>query len=265
MKKRWSTIVLACIAFILLCVVAIRYLREPAIDWYENVSLALYPSGDKAFNYGEQHFNSSRYPDDYDINRAEHLFLEAVRLDPSLLYVHHELARIYFLHSDYADAMTQIDVQIEEHGDATPNSYYIRGLIEAYSGDYTDSAADYAHFLPYDPNDWAPRNDYAWVLLKLNRAKDALSVLAGGLLEYPQNPWLLNSDATALYELGDIPEALAQAQKAQVALRSLTLSQWSDAYPGNDPAIAAQGLSAFKAAVAHNVQMISAANTSETH
>jgi predicted Zn-dependent protease len=265
--KQWRpfSIILACVALVLALFVCVRYMREPVIDGYEDISLALFPSGAKAFAYGERHFSSSEYPDDYDINRAEQLFLQAERLDPSLLYVHHELARIYFLHGDFADAMTQIDVQIEEHDDSTPNSYYIRGLIEAYMGDYADSAADYAHFLPYDPNDWAPRNDYAWVLLKIGNAKEAEAVLAAGLLEYPQNPWLLNSDATALYEQGHIPEALSQAQKAQAALASLTPSQWSDAYPGNDPAIAPQGLAAFKAAVAANIETILAATSSAAH
>jgi tetratricopeptide (TPR) repeat protein len=262
MKRRWLTVVLACIALALAIIVGARYLREPMIDWYEDISLALFPSGEKAFAYAERHFSSSRYPEDYDVNRARLLFLQAVHLDPSLLYVHHELARIYFLHSDFVDAMSQIDVQIELYGDTTPNSYYVRGLIEAYMGDYADSANDYAHFLPFDPNDWAPRNDYAWVLLKAGRAKDALPVLAAGLLEYPQNPWLLNSDATALYELGDTQDALSQARKALVALETLTPGQWSGAYPGNDPAIAPEGVAAFKQAVAENIQTILAATSS---
>jgi hypothetical protein len=85
-----------------------------------------------------------------------------------------------------------------------------------------------------------------------------------GLASAPQNPWLLNSNATALYELGEYKDALTQAQRAQVSVAGLTDAEWSHAYPGNDPAIAGEGLESFKQAVADNVHTIEAAMASST-
>lgn len=259
--ERLTTAVLACIALALALFAIAQYGREALLDAYEDFSLTLDPSGSRAFADAEVHFNSYRYPDDYDIDRAQHLFLEAARLDPNLPYVHHELARVYFLKNEFPAAMAQIDTQIALEGDATPNSYYVRALIEAYMSNYAAAAQDYAHFLPFDPNDWAPRNDYAWVLLKLNEPREAQAVLTAGLLEAPDNPWLLNSSATALYELGDLKEALSQARKASDAVAGVTPSQWSAAYPGNDPGVDEEGVASFKQAIAQNIQLISQAAT----
>jgi tetratricopeptide (TPR) repeat protein len=230
---------------------------------HEDVSFFLAPSAAKAFSYGERHFNGSDMAG-YDIDRAMYFFMEAEQLDPTLLHVHHELARMYFIHGDFEDAMAQIDVQIAEHGDSTPSSYYVRGLIEGYMGDYTDAATDYAHFLQFDPRDWAALNDYAWVLLKADRPEDAARITARGLADFPDNPWLLNSRATALYELGDYAAALEAAQKASALVIDLTQMQWLKAYPGNDPRIASQGIAAFTLAVDDNMHTIGQALASST-
>jgi len=253
-------IVAAILVFVAL---AILFLRVPPDYMYENISFAFDPSASRAFAYGEQHFSSAS-PDSYDVGRAEYFFNIAVAKDPTLLYVHHELARISFLHGEFPDAMKQINLQITMHGDTTPNSYYIRGLIEGFMGDYADSAKDYEHFLQFDPHDWAAINDYAWVLLKAGRAKDAEVATAAGIAYFPNNPWLLNSNATALYELKEYPEALVSAQKALATVQNLTEAEWLHAYPGNDPKIGAQGLAAFKVAVADNMHTIDSAIASST-
>jgi tetratricopeptide (TPR) repeat protein len=230
---------------------------------YERAALTVAPSGTRAFAYGERHFDAQN-PSEYDVNRAYALFVQALKLDPTLAYVHHEIARIHFLRGDFGDALAQIDIQIEQHGDSTANSYYVRALIEGYMGDYADSANDYAHFLQFDPHDWAGLNDYAWVLLKAGRFADAASTTAAGLQDFPDNPWLLNSNAIALYEEGHIAEAQLPAQQAAAAAAALSEADWLHAYPGNDPKIAADGLAAFRTATAANIHMIDAALASST-
>jgi len=225
---------------------------------YEDVAFFIAPSAGRAFADGERHFDAQE-PGQYDIAQAEYFFQKAARLDPSFPYVHHELARIYFLRGDFGGAMTQIDVQIAEHGTSTPNSYYVRGLIEGYMGDYADSAKDYEKFLRFDPHDWAAINDYSWVLLKAGRAKDAAAATAEGLNYFPDNPWLLNTSAIALYESGHAKEARARAQAAVAAGAQLTEREWLHAYPGNDPKIAAEGIAALRQAAADNVHRIDTA------
>ena len=231
---------------------------------YENLSFAFSPSAERAYEYGETHFNAQRSKE-YDLDRAEYFFRKAEKLDPTLLYVHHELARIAFLRGMFETAMAQINLQISMHGDRTPNSYYIRGLIEGYMGNYSDSARDYEHYLQVDPHNWAALNDYAWVLLKAQRFSDAVSVTTRGLADFPDNPWLLNSQATALFELHKYTDALAAAEKASASVASLSETDWLRAYPGNDPQTGAKGLSTFKKAVADNLRVIQSRIASSTN
>jgi tetratricopeptide (TPR) repeat protein len=232
-------------------------------DLYEDISFAIAPSGQKAYDYGVLHFNAQD-PSEYDIDRAFRYFQDAEKLDPTLPYVHHELARIYFLNGDFGDAMLQIDIQIAQEGDKTPNSYYVRGLIEGYMGDYTDAEADYAYFLKFDPEDWAGINDYAWVLLKAGHPQEAVDETAYGLKYFPASPWLLNTNAIALYEIGLIGPALDQEKAAVAAGANMTVQDWLHAYPGNDPKIAEEGIAAFQAAAANNMHTIELAGASST-
>ena len=259
----WTEILVACLIGGIV-VLALFTNAVAEVRWLgERIEFALDPTAARAFAYGERHF-SAQNPSDYDIDLADYYFRQAELRDPTILYLHHELARISFLRGDFPRAMEQINYQIAEHGDATPNSYYIRGLIEGFMGAYGPSAKDYEHFLTFDSHNWAAINDYAWVLLKAGRAKDAEIATADGIIYFPDNPWLLNNNATALYELKKYPEALISAQKASVAVQNLTEAQWLHAYPGNDPLIAAQGLASFKKAVGDNMHTIQLAIASGT-
>jgi tetratricopeptide (TPR) repeat protein len=234
-----------------------------ARNMYEDISFTVAPSAEKAYAYGERHFNGQR-ESAYDIARAEYYFNEALKSDPSLPYLHHEMARIYFLRGDFGDALSQIDVQIAEHGTSTPNSYYVRGLIEGYMGDYDDAAKDYAYFLTFDPHDWAGLNDYAWVLMKAGRYAEAAKATSEGLRYFPDNPWLLNSNAIALYETGHLAEAKPIAARALAAAGKIMENDWLHAYPGNDPQIAGAGIASLRKAAADNMHMIQAALASTT-
>ena len=248
-RARIIMFVLIGILSILLCIQIVY----PSIEIVrEKITLAHSPSGILAFDYGERHF-SSKNPREYNIDAAEYFFEQAAHLNPDILYLHHQRARIAFLRGDYGTALQEINIQIELHGTSTPNSYYVRGLIEGFVGDYIDAASDYEEFLVFDPKDWAAINDYAWVLLKSGRSEDAVKVTNEGLLLFPTNAWLLNSNAIALYEIHDIVHARLQAQRAIVAVDALTDEQWSYAYPGNDPAIAHDGLNAFKLSTRTNL------------
>jgi tetratricopeptide (TPR) repeat protein len=237
--------------------------RAWTIDHYQAIAFAVDPTAARAYAYGQSHFDTTGLAD-YDLPLALSYFEKAAAIDPTYPYLYHELARINFLEGNYDLALAQINFQISLHGDSEPNSYYVRGLIEGYMGQYAAAADDYSYFLQFDPKDWAAMNDDAWVLLKADRFEDAVALTDRGLALEPQNPWLLNSNATALYELGEYRSALTQAQKAETAVSGLTDAQWSHAYPGNDPAIAGQGLESFKQAVADNVHSIEVAIASST-
>ena len=234
--------------------------QNRARELYEMVRLFFDQSGELAYAYGDEHFNANN-PSAYDIDFAEHCFRIAVQRDPQVPYVFHELARVEFLKGDLGAALALIDVQILNQGDRSPSSYYVRGLIEGYMGNYAEAVNDYKHFVALAPDNWAGLNDYAWVLLKDDKPQEAISVTAQGLQHYPNNPWLLNSNATALYETGDIADARSVAERAEIAVQKLTPNEWSAAYPGNDPDIAPEGVATFQKAVADNIRTILAATT----
>ncbi len=225
------------------------------VNKYEDVSFALFPSAQKAYDYGVVHFNASD-PSDYNIDLASDYFYTAAALNPKLPYLWHELARISFIEGDFIKAMTQINIQIAQEGDNTPSSYYVRGLIEGFMGDYPAAEDDYAHFYQLVPINWAGANDYAWVLLKDGKPQMAAQVVESVLPYYPQNPWLLNSDAIALSEMGDATTARERLETASQSVADLTPLDWSIAYPGNDPNVASQGLAQFKQAVQDNIHTL---------
>ena len=239
-----------------------RGIRTLVKNAYENISDTVAPNAERAFLFGEKHFSSRA--EDYDIERAERFFVSAMARNPDLPLVRHELARVYFLQGDFAKALGFINAQIALHGDEFVNTYYVRGLILGYMGNYDAAIADYRHFLRSELNNWAAITDYAWVLLKADRPEDALRATAGGLAEFPDNPWLLNTNAIALFELGFTEAAYAQASRALLASESITSEEWLRAYPGNDPAIAPQGIAAFKKAIEDNIHTIGAADPSGT-
>ena len=224
---------------------------------YENLRYGLDPTSARAFEYGEKHFNATR-ASHYDIDRAEYFFNEAA-VDPSLPYIYHELARIAFLKGDFNLALARIDLQISLHGTTTPNSYYVRGLIKGFAGDYAGAVKDYETYLRTDSRNWAAINDYAWVLLKADRPKEALIALDWGLMYWPENPWLHNSRATALFELERFKDAREAVEAAYRTVGSVDEADWLEAYPGNDPLIASEGITAFKKAVEENMHTITLA------
>lgn len=224
---------------------------------YEDLRFRLDPTPAHSFVYGEKHFDASD-SSQYDLDRAEYFFNKAAA-DPALPYVYHQLARVSFLKGDFTKALAQINLQISLHGTSTPSSYYVRGLIEGFMGRYDASERDYAIYIKTDPTNWAATNDYAWVLLKADRPKDALTAIDKILPLWPESPWLLNSKATALFELGRLREAREAAMAASRAVIKISERDWMQAYPGNDPLIAAEGIQAFQKAVLENMHTISLA------
>ena len=222
---------------------------------YETVIYVVAPSAERAFSYGVRHLDSLDGAS-YDVVRAQYFFEKAAQQDPDFPYVYHELARTYFLQGDLDTALGFIEAHISKFGTTTPNSYYVRGLILGYMGRYQNAARDYERYLAFDTTNWAAANDYAWVLLKAGRSREALAVVEPRLTYWPENPWLLNSAAIAAYEVGEIDNARAYIGRAFATLQGLTKEEWLVAYPGNDPRIADVGIAALRKSVADNMHTI---------
>lgn len=244
-----------CIALIAVLVVSQGApIRAVVGHVFEDLALALDPSAERAYRYATKYFDATR-PDDYDMARARELFETAHKLDPQLQYLQHQRARVAFLEGDFSRALSFVDAEIAANPSSL-SSYYVRGLIKGFTRDYAGAAADYETYLRSDSTNWAAINDYAWVLLKADRPLDALVALDWGLLSWPENPWLLNSKATAHFELGQLSLALEAAEKAERHVGTVTEAAWLQAYPGNDPLVAGEGVVALNDAVRANMHTI---------
>ena len=253
---REPKVLLLAVAFVL---GALFLFRGELVYWYEQVAFSTVPSAERAYRYGDRHFDAMR-SDFYNIGRAEGFYREALELDFAMPLVRHQLARIDFLRGEFPRALSLIDAEIAlPGGPASPSSYYVRGLILGYMGRYSEAAEDYQKFIEIHPGTWAAANDYAWVLLKAERFEEAADAAEMGLATWPESPWLLNSKAIALYELGELKGARAAAEAASKAAENITEEQWLIAYPGNDPRIALEGIAALKNSIAENMHTITAA------
>lgn len=232
---------------------AVMYLHDTA---REEIVLLFDRSAERAYAIGNSHFDSS-VASDYDLDRAEELLERALSRSGDLPYANHQLARISFLRGDFDVALERIQKEFAQpDGPASPSTFYIRALIKGFDGDYVGSASDYRTYLQHDPSNWAATNDLAWVLLKDGRFQETLDAVEPMLRVWPENPWLHNSRAIALYELGHYEEALESAIYAHRYVDVITEEGWSKAFPGNDPLIARQGIETFQKAVRENMHRI---------
>lgn len=212
-------------------------------------------SASDAFKCGNHYFGVYG-PAGYDVVKAEYYFGQAIKLDPTLPDVWHQYARIAFLRGDFSTALYRINMQFKERGDELMASYYIRGLIEGYAHDYASAEKDFLKFLAWDPNNWAANNDLAWVYFAQGKYVDVVKRLHGFATTGLSNPWLLTTDAMSLYNLGDKKTAYEELLKARNAASKLSEADWIHAYPGNDPAVAGKGLSAFRKTIEDDIDLV---------
>lgn len=237
------------------------YVSRGALFAYQKSAVNITHSPDRAYRYGIHYI---RVSDAQDLNSARYFFEKTLSFDPNFHGAHYQLSRIDFLtnrlESAYIDVMAEIALQ----GDSFPASYYMKGLILGYRGYYIESMKSFEHYLSINPDDsrnWAAINDYSWALLKSDQPHNAAIVLQQGLAKFPDNAWLINSYATVLVEIGNLPEAETWAKRAIVQADRLTVDDIVRAYPGNGYEAAVQGLATFKNATRENLRKIQGARS----
>lgn len=212
-----------------------------------------------AMQLGNYYFGGTIGRSEYDPERAEQAYRRAVAVKPGILWGHYQLARIYFVGGNYDLALEEINKELEANPENL-RSLYIRGLIYGYRnfpGDLEKTEADFRRFTRWAPKEWAGYNDFAWVLSrsgKYNEAKEAILLAFRQVRDGEKNPWLWNSLGVAELNLGDYPGARLSFLKAKELAEKLTISEWGQAYPGNNPANAAAGLQAFREAIEENLR-----------
>ena len=208
---------------------------------------------------GNYYFNGVIGGGKYNPDIAEKAYKKAVLINPKILWGHYQLARIIFVEGKYNEALNEINKELEANPENL-RSLYVRGLIYGYrnqAGDLEKAEADFLRFTKWAPKEWAGYNDLAWILSKQGKykeAKEAITAAFREISESENNPWFWNALGVAELNLKKYGAAKTAFEKAESLAKNLTLADWRRAYPGNNPASAESGLSAFRKAIEENLR-----------
>lgn len=197
---------------------------------------------------GEHYFTTANY----NSERAERFYRRTSALDPTNALAHYQLGRIAFIRGRFKEAHAHIDAALR-YDPTYYRGYYMRGLIAGYEKDYKKAADAFYIFLQYDSIGWAGYNDLSWIYFQQGNFAAAEEIAIFGLGYAPENPWLHNSVGVAQLAQGRKDEARAHFRRALDRIDTMTPDDWGIAYPGNDPAIYAAGLTSMRDSIVHNL------------
>ena len=223
------------------------------------------PKAELALSIGNYYFNVGG-KGEYDLAKAEKFFRYALFLNSRVPDAWHQLAQIDFLRGNFAGALEKINKQIEIHGDSFMASYYTRGLINGYAGNFDSAEVDFKKFLEWDKTNWAVHNDLAWIYFQKGDYIKTEEIARAGLEFNPGNAWLLTSLGVALLNQDKPPhlcdkcggkkeEVRMVLEEAMTAAVLLTEADWQKAYPGNNPAWAQTGLEKMRETITYNLSL----------
>jgi tetratricopeptide (TPR) repeat protein len=232
--------------------------------WQYQVPASLWGKGD--FAVGQYFFNHDDNPGGaYDLAKAQFFYERAITQNPqgnNLLW--YQSGRVDFINGNFDTALLKFEKQREYFGDTVPNVYYMTGLTYAYRARVTDSKEDWrkaeedfqkaVSFFPGTP--W-PYVDLAWVYFSQGKFEQMLPLLEKGLSYESNNPWLLNMYGLALLNTGEQKLAHEYFLFAEEMAEKVTVEEWGRSYPGNNPALWAEGLEEFRSLIKKNIEITS--------
>lgn len=257
----WSVWLLVAVSLIFIFVSKQDSLAEllwQKYRWPNLAVLIIRSDADLAMFIGNYYFNGVVGGGEYNLGIAQKAYRKAVRVNPKVLWGHYQLARIYFIKSDFNSAFLEINKELEANPENL-RSLYVRGLIYGYrnqAGDLEKAEADFRRFTLWAPTEWAGYNDLSWILSKNKKYAEAEIEIKRALENIPEannNPWLLTALGVAQLNLKKYSSAAVSFKRAKELAGKLTEKEWRVSYPGNDPASAGKGLSAFIAAIEENL------------
>jgi tetratricopeptide (TPR) repeat protein len=191
----------------------------------------------------------------YDLDKATAAFKLAVKLEPTVLWGHYQLARIYFVQGKFDEARSEMQAELAGNP-ANLRALYELGLIEEAQHNYAAAVEDFKRFIAWAPTEWGGYNDGAYVLAEMGKYDESEVLVKQALQNVPdaeKNPWLLNSLGLAELNGAQYAAAVRSFEAAEQAAKSLTQEEWVAAYSSNDPAAAAASIAAFQKAIGENL------------
>lgn len=147
-------------------------------------------------------------------------FRASLKLNPQRWRARHNLAISLAMVNDYADAIEQFGIVIQEQPNYA-NAYFNRGELHFQTDDFEKAIIDYSAAIRLQPNDAQFRNSRAHSLLMLNRNKEALAdYRKAAELEPTRGEWWADL-ADAYQFLGQDREAMSAYRLAIEANREL--------------------------------------------
>ena len=154
-------------------------------------------------------------------------------------WANHQLARIAFVSGDQNTALDYINKEIEYYPD-NMNAYYMKGLILGFMNN-DHMAIETFKYYTSKTHTWAGHNDLAWLQFKIGDYQGAFDTIDKVYKDNPNNIWVLNTRAIALYNLKRYKEAQADIDNALRNYKTFTPERWGASYPGNNPKIYDEG------------------------
>ncbi len=252
-----STLIGVYVLVAILVLAAIPQVRRAVLYAHEDAMFSLDKSPERAFALGEKYFNADG-GGHYDIKRARHFYYYTLYENPSHPLVYLQIARTSFVSGMFDNALIEVNHQIEKYGDQTPSAYYVRALIYGFQQEHGKAAVDFEKYIALVPEKWFSYNDVAWSYMQNKEFEKALVAVDKGLVIDPENAWLLVTKSAILVELGRYEEARPIAERSVAAAAKITPQQWQEMYPGNDPALTAEGIATMIETSKANLQKIEA-------
>jgi len=256
--KTSTSLIIAIVSIILLIHVLLRFYEERSLRFLMTVGfpsewIGAYYKNDANIQYllGNHHLGGDGK---YEISLAGKFFDQAIMLDDRMPLVHYQKARIHFLNSRYAKALTEVNKELE-YNPSFSRSYYLRGLVYGYDGQYHLAALDFARFTILEPEEWAGYVDLSWALFQLGEYAEVRERLEQ-ILPKTRNAWLLNAYGVALLNLGEFEASRSALLEAKDLASRMTPEMWGIAYVGNDPRIYEVGLTEMRKNIDENLERV---------
>lgn len=258
----WAVWFLVVVSLILIFVAKQDILAKLLWQKYHSADLAILldrSDADLAMFIGNYYFNGVIGGGEYNPDVAQKAYKKAVSINPKILWGHYQLARISFMKGNFDKAIEEINKELQFNPENL-RSLYVRGLIYGYrnqAGDLRKAEEDFRRFTQWALKEWAGYNDLAWILEKREDYKEAEKTINTAFEEIKDarsNPWLWNALGVAELNLKKYQSATDYFKKAKELTGNLTQEEWRHSYPGNNPASAEEGLSAFLKAINENLR-----------
>ncbi len=190
-----------------------------------------------------------------DYEEAFKYFKKIYKLNPRYPGINLELGKFFFFNQSFVSLNEALnyftkEIELTNH----PYAYHERGIIYGYLRQWDKAEKDFRQEISLTDS-WAGYLNLAWILFsqgKLDKAEEIMRVVNQ---KKPESIWSLNGLGVIHLNQGRYDLAIQELEKAFVKSQNLTVNDYLQAYPNNDPKLALQMIENIKAGIAFNLAL----------